>query len=251
MKMKTKNKKGELTTAQLVTITILIVSFIIILSLIFRLNLGGTTNQEICHNSVVLRDESKILAGPLDCRTNYLCISGGSDCQGISATEKAKVDISENKDEIMKAIADEMASCWYMFGEDRELNYAGGPGLSGGVDCAICSIVEFDEKIQNELIKIDYSEFYNYLEKTPKDNSQSYLKYLYGVSDVDDLEIQEQFKIVDINHDFISTREKYSIITGIDTTKSVSGLIREWLKVYIIPTIETPATSCTEFITKA
>jgi len=247
---KQRQKRGELTTTQLVTIIILIVSFVIILFLIFNLNLGGTADKEICRNSVILRDQSKIFAGPLDCKTNYLCISGGGDCSGISASEKVVIDLGK-KEEIIKVIADEMASCWWQFGEDKELSYVGEPGLSGGVDCAVCSIVQFDEKIQQNFPKITYLEFYNYLEKTKKDSFQSYLKYLYGVSDIDALEIQKQFQIVDIKNDFFSTKEKYSIITGIDTSKSVSGLIREWFKVYIIPTLDTAQTACTDFITKA
>src|SRR3989338_2930165 len=108
------NKKGELTTTQLVTIVVLIVSFIIILFLIFRLNPGEQTNKEICHNSVVLKGKTSGFAGSLDCRTNYLCISGGGDCQDAS-TSKIEVDAS-NKNEIMEAIAKEMADCRYMFG---------------------------------------------------------------------------------------------------------------------------------------
>lgn len=247
-----KNKRGELTTTQLVTIIVLIVSFIIILFMIFRLNLGGTTDKEICRNSVVLNDKSPI-EGPLDCKTNYLCISGGGDCEGLTASEKIKVDPS-SKEEIMKSIADEMSSCWYMFGEDKKLNYAGGY-LSTEVYCAVCSIVEFDENVQEKILKITYSEFYDYLEKTKKDSSQSYLKYLYGISNVDDLKFKTK-TIVDINNDFISTKDKYSIITGLDSNANDNNFgegasDNEWINPYIIPTIETPATRCTEFITKA
>ena len=152
--------QGELTTKQLVTLVILIVSFIIILFLIFRLNLGETTDKEICHNSVVLQGQSKIASGPLDCKINYLCISGGGDCEG-TASEKVEVN-PENKDEIMKAIADEMASCWWMFGEGK-IDY--GTAASDSVDYAICSIVEFNGKTQEKLSIISYSEFYKYLEK--------------------------------------------------------------------------------------
>ena len=77
-------KKGELTTTQLVTIIILIVSFVIILFLLLRLNLGGTTSEEVCHNSVVLNGHSPLPSGPLNCNIDYLCISGGSNCLNFS-----------------------------------------------------------------------------------------------------------------------------------------------------------------------
>ena len=99
------NKKGELTTTQLVTIIVLIASFAIILILLFRLNLGETTDSEICRNSVVLKGRTEGFAGTLDCKTQYICISGGSDCTNFSATEKVKVN-SEERNETLEAIAE-------------------------------------------------------------------------------------------------------------------------------------------------
>src|SRR3990167_8695022 len=143
------NKKGELTTTQLVTIIVLIVSFIIILFLLFRLNPGEQSNKEICHNSVVLKSTSKGFAGSLDFRINYVCISGGDDCKSLTSASKIEVDLnsknSENK--IMDAVAKEMADCWYMFGEGKA-DYS--EKASSKTQCAICSIIEFDEKIQEK-----------------------------------------------------------------------------------------------------
>ncbi|MEK6897639.1 MAG: hypothetical protein AABW93_03860 [Nanoarchaeota archaeon] len=243
--------KGELTTKQLVTLVILIVSFIIILFLIFRLNLGETTDKEICHNSVVLQGQSKIASGPLDCKINYICISGGGDCQGFPATDKAKVN-PKNEIEIMKAIADEMADCWWQFGEGK-INYGSG-AISGHVDYAICSITAFDKKIQEKVSEISYSEFYNFLKTSKKgDSTESYLQYLYGVDDISSIPAQEQIK-VSIFQDKILTAGKYSVITGIDN--NIVDIIDddEILFVYIVPTAETQARTTSgskEFITKA
>ena len=242
------NKRGELTTAQLVTIIILIVSFIIILFLIFRLNPGEQSNKEICHNSVVLRDKSIGLSGPLDCRINYLCISGGDDCDATS-TSKVEINLNskESKNQIMEAIAKEMADCWYMFGEGK-VNYGNTALIEKKVEYAICSIIEFDEKIQEKYPEITYTEFYDYLRTTKKTSSQSYLNYLYGVNDLSSFSPQSQFKI-DISQDKISTNQKYSVITGVDNNAPQSDTI---LKVYIIPTSETSSRLDEgEFITKA
>jgi len=195
-----KNKRGELTTQQLVVIIILIVSFIVILFLLFRLNLGETSTKEICHNSVVLKAKSGILAGPLDCRTNYLCISGGGDCGEISATATVKVN-PKNKDEIMKAIADEMSDCWWMFGEGK-IDYVK-EDLSKRVVCALCSVIEF-ENIDVE--PISYKEFFNYLKTTPKSNSQTYLQYLYATNTFDEEDPYYQ-------NEFDFTKQ-YSLVTG-------------------------------------
>jgi hypothetical protein len=179
----TKNRRAELTTKQLVMIIILIVSFIIVLFLLFRLNLGETTTKEVCHNSVLLKHQTKVFSGSLNCRTNYLCISGGEDCEGIPTTSTIKVDPSkeETKNETMKALADEMSDCWWMFGEGK-IDYVG-EKFSGNTACALCSVIEFDETIEGS---VSYLEFFNYLKTTPKSSSQTYLQYLYGVSSFDE-----------------------------------------------------------------
>jgi hypothetical protein len=209
------DKKGELTTQKLVTIIVLITSFVIILFLLFRLNWGATTADEICHNSVVLKSKGKGLVGGLDCKTSYVCISGGGDCEGINPTETIDVSFSGEdeiiKKEIMKAMADEMADCWWMFGEG-ELAYLGTDFQ--GDHCAICSIVKFDGAIQEKFSEITYSEFYNYLLVTEKSNTKSYLKYLYGVFSLDS--VQEFNRKVDIDSEKIITTEKFVIVTGIN-----------------------------------
>jgi len=178
--MKIKDKHGELTTKHIVMIIILIASFIIVLFLLFRLNLGETTNKEVCHNSVVLKGKSGIFAGSLNCRTNYLCISGGGDCDEIPTTSTIEVD-PESTDEIMKAIADEMSDCWWMFGEGK-IDYVGRK-ISGNTACALCSVIDFDETIEGSM---SYLEFFNYLKTTSKSSSQTYLQYLYGVNSFDE-----------------------------------------------------------------
>ncbi|HEB46896.1 MAG TPA: hypothetical protein ENI22_00310 [Candidatus Pacearchaeota archaeon] len=242
-----KNRRGELTTKHLVTIMVLIVSFIIVLFLLFRLNLGETTDDEICRNSVMLRGQSKLVSGPIDCRTNYLCVSGGGECEGKSP----KLSVNPNsKNEVMKAIADEMSSCWFKFGEG-EVNYGGG-FISTSVHCGICSIIEFDENIQENFPTITYSEFYEFLQTNKKEATQSYLDYLYGVNSVASLDVQSQFKI-NISEDNILTGERYSVITGVDNELGLGGVRRdEILKVYPVLTSKTSSkTSCKEFITKA
>lgn len=206
----TKNRKAELTTKQLVMIIILITSFIIVLFLLFRLNLGETTAKEICHNSVVLKEKSGVLAGSIDCRTNYLCISGSGDCKEIPTTSTIKVDPNkeETKNEIMKALADEMSDCWWMFGEG-EIDYIS-KGAFKKVACSICSIVEFDEKLHE--VSISYEEFYNYLKTTPKTESQTYLQYLYATDILEGFE--KDFRPENYLSKTLELDKTYFILTG-------------------------------------
>ena len=135
--MKIKNKKGDAASPMLVAFIILIVSFVVLLIWIFILNPGETTDKEICKNSVFLKGKASVFSGSLNCKTNYLCISGGEDCKEITATTTIKID-AENKEAVMKAIADEISDCWWQFGEGK-LNF----GTTGGpsIKYALCSIV--------------------------------------------------------------------------------------------------------------
>ncbi len=207
-------KKGELTTQQIVILIIVITSFAIILFLIFRLNLGETSNKQICHNSVVLKSKGGGFINKLDCKTNYVCISGGGKCEGISPTVTIKVNL-DNEEEIMKAIADEMVDCWWMFGEG-EINY-----LNIELDdflpepaCAICSIVKFDNKILKQEYKISYRKFYEYLNTIPKSETETYFTYLYNSYDVEKFQSEKSYLEVDLDKDFILDDEKYTILTG-------------------------------------
>lgn len=250
IKEKKVGKRGELTTKQLVTIIVLIVSFIVILFLIFRLNLGETSNKEICHNSVVLRGQAGVVAGPLDCRTNYVCISGGGNCDGITPTATINID-PKNKNQTMKALADEMADCWWMFGEG-DVGYAD-KSLFNKVACSICSIVEFDENIREEIEPIEYMDFYDYLRTTAKSDTQTYLQYLY---DTNSLEVLEK----DFNQTFDNYLEKtfdfeknYVILTGMSQGVLLIRLNSEHVPVVIF---ERDAENynkigCDTFLTKA
>jgi hypothetical protein len=248
-----KNKRGELTTKQLVTIIILIVSFAIVLFILFRLNLGETTNKEICHNSVVLRGQSKLTSGPLDCRTNYLCISGGTGCPGIPVTSEVKVDPNDEK-EIMKALADEMSDCWWMFGEGK-IDYVG-EGAFEKVACSICSIVEFDEKFKG-VDQITYQEFYDYLRTTQKTNSQTYLQYLYSTNTLDDF--REGFNPGNYLENNLEFDKTYFILTGETKGGVLSPRWKFWKTEFIPQPVvilerkeeNYDKVGCDEFITKS
>ncbi len=208
------NKKAELTTAQLVGLIVIIVSFVVILILFFRLNLGEQTNKEICHNSVVLKSKTEGFVGSLDCRTDYTCVSGGSDCAGLSSSSNVKVDAS-NKEAIMKVLADKMSDCWWQFGEGKA-NYLGISDRSGwGTDsCAVCSVVEFDKDVSDKNAQITYREFYNYLSSTQK-GDRTYFSYLYGSNDINDFQSKISYLQVDLDKDLIISDGKYAVVTGV------------------------------------
>lgn len=243
-----RNKKGELTTQQLIGLIILIVSFGVILFLIFRLDLGETSKKEICHNSVLLKDKSLDFGSSyLDCTTSYICISGGGNCEGFSSDSVIKIDMSEDiENQVMEAIADEMADCWWMFGEG-EVNYKGTDW--DGYHCAICSDIKFDSALQTEFDKglFTYEAFYDYLANTKKSDSQTYLRYLYEVNNVEDA-LKKNKKI--ISSETIYAEKKYSVITGLNPNWPLEDSV---INPYFIVSNEVTAkTECNVFdITKS
>ena len=102
------DKKGELTTQQIVAITILVVSFIVILFLLFRLNLGEETDKELCRNSVLLKSKSILPEGSvsLNCYRSYKCITYDGSCEGLNKPEVVKV---ETKEEIYSDLTNEIS----------------------------------------------------------------------------------------------------------------------------------------------
>lgn len=152
-----KNRKGELTTQQLVGLIILIASFAVVLFFLFRLNLGESSDKEICHNSVVMQSQSTLKTGSLDCKTSYVCISGGGNCEEFNPTATINV---KTKEETLKAIADAISDCWWMFGEGKVdyVGYSWAVDYFVGTNCAICSIIKFDEQIQEEISEVDLAD---------------------------------------------------------------------------------------------
>ncbi len=184
-----KNKKGELTTQQIILLIILIASFIVILFLLFRLNLGKETDSELCHNSVVLRGSSVVPADatPLKCSRAYVCLSEDGNCDNLKNMDVIKV---KTKEEVYQNLAEQMANCWWMFGEGK-VNYVG-TDFKSNLYCSICSQVYLDSSLNNINgidNKIDQKDFFTYLQDTKTPNGESsYLNYLEGVNSVNVME---------------------------------------------------------------
>ena len=220
--------KGEITTQQIVLLIILLISFVVILFLLFRLNLGKESDSDICHNSVIMRGNSVLPADavPLKCSRTYVCLTKDGSCERMTKPDIKKV---KTKEEIYKILAEEMADCWWMFGEGK-VDYIGKDFIIRDNYCSICSQLAFDDSIK-EIEGIEESiskdEFYNYLSLTPvPDKGMNYAQYLFGTNDVQSLKNQilkgenetevfaETFGIIDLS-------KQHFVIMGI--TSEIAG----------------------------
>lgn len=216
-----KEKKGELTTTQLVTIIILIASFAVILFFIFRLNLGETTDNEICHNSVITRGTSVLPTEsvPLKCQRSYVCITEDGSCEAMTKPVKEEVDA---KEEVYNILAEEMANCWWMFGEGK-VNYVGDDFFES-LYCSICSQIAFDDSVREVITEgvVDKEGLYTYMQdNNVAGKDETYLSYLYGTDDLS--EIKSILNEQGVNFGPIDLDKQYYAMMGITSEVSTLG----------------------------
>ena len=190
MKLFLQNRKAELSTQQIVLIIILITSFAVILFFLLRLGIGEKSEEQLCHNSV-LQKASVFSEAPLQCYREYVCITEDGSCEKLIKPKKIKV---KSLDEVYGNLADEMANCWWMFGEGK-VDYVGSD-LTKNNYCSICSQIYFDNSLENleeidsegdssgEDKKISKDELYDYLAENNYSKDQTYAEYLFGTSDI-------------------------------------------------------------------
>lgn len=215
------NKKGELTTQQIVLLIILIMSFIVILYFLIKLNIGETSEKEICHNSVAMKGNPVLSKGAvsLNCQRAYVCLTKDGSCEQMINPNIRKV---EDKPEVYKALAEEMVDCWWMFGEGK-IDYVGDK-IQKANYCSICSQVAFDDSIKEipefDSGNISQDDFYRYLENTPvSEGSETYLEYFYRNPSLEDIkngilgDVENEESIVTFGT--IDLDEQYFVMMGI------------------------------------
>lgn len=123
----------------------------------------GLTDREICRNSVLLSSKlGKVSLNPdLKCQTKLVHIN------------------TDDKQEVMRGIADELYWCWYMFGEGK-INFGDNwEFLEGENGRFACSVITFGEKTKN-LKSISAVEFRDFLmdpENSKSPGGESYWDY--------------------------------------------------------------------------
>jgi hypothetical protein len=237
-----RNKRGEMSTQQIITLIILITSFVVILFFLVRLNLKDTTDDELCHNSVITRASGSLGKNtPLKCHREYVCISSTNSCDKMTS---AKVEKVSSKEDVYGILAEEMADCWWMFGEGK-LDYVG-KELSKQNYCSICDQISFDSSLYNDPSKsifpsgkLDKEELYNYLaNNNVAESDKTYFEYFYGTNDF--LGFKQELYSGGANFGSLDLNEHYYIMMGITSRISIGA----WIAIGV-GTIITPFTLIT------
>jgi hypothetical protein len=197
--------------------------------------LGGESDSEVCYNSVVLRGSSVLPteATPLKCSRTYLCITEDGTCEGMTSPEIEKVKTEE---EVYSVLAEEMANCWWMFGEGK-INYVTNTMTKDNY-CSICTQILFDDSltsIKSESGEAVFSDgniskdaLYEYLStKLVPDEEVTYAQYFLGTNDIEGLkkEFAEQTKNGDVSFGKIKIGGQYFVVMGITSEVNTIGWV--------------------------
>jgi len=199
-------KRADITSAQLVTIILLVVGFGILIFLFWQFQWRGRIDKEACHQSVIFRATMPNIAGtkelvPLKCKTEKICITAGllgGSCEdfgketGITKFIVKDGTLEAKLNQIQKLIAGSIVDCWTTMGEGRVSLFSQYWAEQLGIGsvyptCLICSRIAFDmtslNKIgitENELAQMDVKQYM--LNYAVPDKDISYYKYLVGNS---------------------------------------------------------------------
>lgn len=223
-------KKGELTTTQIISLILLIAGFIVAIIFLVISDIGKQSEEQICHNSVVTRGSSFIPtdAVPLKCSRSYVCLTEDGSCEGLTNPEIKKV---KTQSEAYKILADEMADCWWTFGEGS-LDYIGDKATKKNY-CSICSQVLLDDSLKQisgfENGNISKDIFYYYLSKTSYSDEETYAEHFFGTNDLDNLRMEiinsENNSLRVGTFGMMDIGKQYYVMMGITTEISTWGWV--------------------------
>jgi hypothetical protein len=193
-----KNKKAEITSEEIVHWIPFFLSVIILLYFITSFDFSKTIDEHFCHLTVLAQDILPDLfkeGVPVLCTTSKICISRDGSCEMFKGRKVKKIS---SITALYDYLGEQMADCWWMFGEGK-VNYVKQGLTSSTLYCSICSDLVFDNSIYSlvpganppTINKID---FYKYLESKKISKKQTYSQYLF-LKPVSEIEAMVQEKI--------------------------------------------------------
>ncbi|MCS7134284.1 MAG: hypothetical protein NZ889_00270 [Candidatus Pacearchaeota archaeon] len=193
-------KKAGITQHFLIGLIILVVAAALLFYFFRQIPYKESSEKEACHKSVVLRNEiflrgELVLEVPLRCKT-----------------QKIKID-STNEETIKREIANTMYDCWWMLGQGKMNFFQRKPTLGNPSYCVICATIEFDEKVQKKIKKIDGILLYLIKTKVPGKNI-SYWEFLQNA------EAPIEKLPVEIS---LETNRKYALVYSLTEKSTLLG----------------------------
>ncbi|MEM4259170.1 MAG: hypothetical protein QXS38_00185 [Candidatus Pacearchaeota archaeon] len=162
------NKKGDLTSTQIIIIVLAIIGFGIVLVALFLIGFESSSDKDICKLSVLTRASSPVEAAqslvPLKCRTSKICLTADASSKCFEQygrdDDVQVIRLSGNEyvmaNKISEISANAMYDCWDMMGQGK-LNLFANIATSIGADvvkstCVICSRVAVDKSVGSDVL---------------------------------------------------------------------------------------------------
>ena len=269
------NKRGmELDTSTLISIILIFIFLVIVLGGgylgLFDIS-EGFVKEKNCRMSVTLSHTENRISSLVEKKFETEC-----------PTHRVKIDAN---DDILKIIANEMASCWYKFGEGQMnpflnrftsiekdgFEYYKGLVTDRSINvCGLCAIIEFDDELVRKfntgeletLTKFRMSSLNTHLATTTVPGEKiSYTQYITGsAKSTDELE-KENRTLDNENLYYITPDQKLAIVFGVTKhkktlTESVQDAATSWKSIApgigaATPIISTPIKLISKLVGKS
>lgn len=189
-----KNKKGDFTVTWIITIALLVIGFIFLLVFFYNILDTRVIDNEVCHESVVLRATMPALAQnylPLKCKTRKICITSGGifnngECSDLKGEKSILIIKVKSLKDIEKIYAQEILDCWTMMGEGKLSLFHNSVELTGlgqlPSSCVICARIAFDnESLIKNGINLSQIDVRAYMARYKVPSSDlTYFEYIAG-----------------------------------------------------------------------
>ncbi|MCX6748325.1 MAG: hypothetical protein NT076_01850 [Candidatus Pacearchaeota archaeon] len=158
-----RERKGEITTAWLITVIFIVIGLVILFILLSRFVKNAEISKETCHESVIFRATMPAEVQsyvPLKCKTAKYCLTTNlfavakcSEYAGV-ASEVTTVRVKDKTD-VEQFMAREMLDCWSMMGEGKVSLFTQYFAVTYGFgsvypSCTICSRIAFDSDLKKQ-----------------------------------------------------------------------------------------------------
>ena len=175
------DKKGDLTSTQIIILVLAIAGFLIVLFFLFASDMFGEDQREICHVSVITRATAPDFAQksvPLKCKSEEICLTEdiGKRCVDQFGKDEdvhfvvLKGSDGQKAEKIAETNANAMFDCWSMMGEGKLDLFGSVTNSLFGIatsSCVICSRVAVDKSVNPELLKLVNIENYMKANQVP------------------------------------------------------------------------------------
>lgn len=194
------DKKGVGILKLTVGLIVLVVTLGILIYSLTSLGIPENIDEQACLTSVQARStfnlNELVEPGrdylPLNCKTEKVCVSAsGGDCDASGfkpsrANPVTEIEVDQStKAAVLDTLSNSLYDCHKMLGQGQ-LNFLPGKTFPKNY-CLICDHIVLDEEARKNIDKVTFIELYRYMATKTDNNGKSYLEFVYGVKNPNEM----------------------------------------------------------------